>query len=500
MFASQHDIPLRSPSHGSKSDESGDEGGESALRIGFRGWRCGALAICLLLLVGCLAVLSHAAYLGLQLAAIAAPEPLPKIPNVRADACPCECQQGVNDEVQSMPQPQTCKVGKSCLFGQGWCSLEAPLSAQVSEPQLGSCLKQKCGGPQETLTFQSTCSRTHQVPFDVSAFLHGFPGFVKQKLQDASFVNKLLAGLLEEHGMHVLSVSVDEELIEGLSMQLDHLSVVWLLGCWPASRYAIVSGSLNLPRGKITIRFAGFEVTILPSLLVTFSDLRVELSCPGGMFVIEGFGDAKSGAVKPNSIVAEGGLNIQCEGGWGIYCRALRTLGPTIVERIGQLSLSLLDSARGYNIAPGCGILFRNVFAVLPYREKECCEGAYQVDHAGCLIGGQFNGKFVPGQSRSWAAGIECKRRDDTGSYVADCQSVPASYVEQSPGICREADEARSWPHGMSMETVLSDMQSLIQAERSVCVACVLLFMLLFFPCMLLVPVVLTYSNGYQTL
>jgi len=204
--------------------------------------------------------------------------------------------------------------------------------------------------------------------------------------------------------------------------------------------------------------------------------------------------------VKQNSIVAEGGLSIQCEGGWGLYCGAVQALASTTTAaRIGQLSLSLLDSLSGYHIAPGCGVLFHNVFAVLPYRDKECCEDTYQVDHAGCLVGGQFNGRFVPGQSRSWAAGVECKHRADTGSYVADCQSVPGSYVEQSPGICREADEAPTWPSitGMSVETFLSDMQSLIQAELSVSVALVLILLL---PCTLLVAVVLTDPKGYQAL
>eukprot|EP00931_Biecheleriopsis_adriatica_P123376 TRINITY_DN98410_c0_g1_i1.p1 TRINITY_DN98410_c0_g1~~TRINITY_DN98410_c0_g1_i1.p1 ORF type:complete len:494 (+),score=61.94 TRINITY_DN98410_c0_g1_i1:49-1530(+) len=493
MHNSQRPVSLTSLTSGS---ESGDEVGGS-LGVGLRKiWRFRAIGICGFVLFGSVAVLSYGTYLGLTLlsdagAFLAAPElffPMQEQRQQRPDACPCECQEGANDEAQSPPQAESCRVGDRCLFGQGWCSRVAPLSAQTAQPQLGSCLKQKCGGP-TTMNVQSTCSRANQIPFDVSAFLQGFSEAVKQRLQGAQFVNKLLATFLQEQGLE-LNVTVDEALIEDMSVQLSHLSVEWLLGCYPASRYAIASGSVNLPRGAITVNWPvdGFKIDLLPSLLLTFRDLRIDLSCPGGIFVAEGFGHGKSGAVEAKSIVTEGGLSILCAGGWGLYCGVTRALVPVIVSHIPQLTLSVLAAFRGYNIAPGCGRFFRNTFGVLSYHDKECCEGAYQVDHSGCFIGGQLN-----------VGGIKCKLRSDTGSYTADCLSVPGTYVESTPGICHEAAQAPEWSPegpGVNFKAVFSDVRRLLRVEGFICLALVLLVLSLSFVAVLcLLP-----SDGYEAL
>lgn len=54
--------------------------------------------------------------------------------------------------------------------------------------------------------------------------------------------------------------------------------------------------------------------------------------------------------------------------------------------------VDLIESFVGFRLASGCR-LGRNTFALLPYTFKDCCEATYRADHAGCIVGGQFNGR-----------------------------------------------------------------------------------------------------------
>ena len=55
--------------------------------------------------------------------------------------------------------------------------------------------------------------------------------------------------------------------------------------------------------------------------------------------------------------------------------------------------VDVIQSFTGFALANGCH-LSRNSFALLPYVHKECCEEKYRSDRNGCLVGGQFNGRW----------------------------------------------------------------------------------------------------------
>ncbi|CAE7241269.1 unnamed protein product, partial [Symbiodinium pilosum] len=162
-----------------------------------------------------------------------------------------------------------------------------------------------------------------------------------------------------------------------------------------------------------------------------------------GIFTLDSFGDgartskpltAASFVISEQTDVS----GVQCSGGWGLFCWMVRRLAPADIvrDRLPTLLVYVMLSFSGLQVASGCDAS-RNSFALLPYEDKDCCEEAYLTDPSGCLIGGQFNGRFIPGQT--WAKGVTCKYNEDIMAFRATCASIPGSYTESSPGICTEA-------------------------------------------------------------
>jgi len=251
---------------------------------------------------------------------------------------------------------------------------------------------------------------------------------------------------MERSNLADVRVLVDDSLIRGLQVQLSSVSAVWLTGCWPPSRYVVASGVLILPGGRVTAIGAGLHLDLeISQIYLQFKNLRVEVSCPGGIFTVDGFGDGaeRSGPLTSASVITEEGghvTGIRCKGGWNVLCKAVEKYVSAEVVRsqLPEVAVQIINHLRGLQIGPGCNSSV-NTFPLLQYSEKDCCEARYQTDHSGCLVGGQFNGRFVPGQT--WAEGVECKFNKDTRYFQASCEAVPGSYAEKSPGVCTEVEK-----------------------------------------------------------
>lgn len=365
--------------------------------------------------------------------------------------CPCSCAQGSNDDVHLRPEFEFCTEGDACFFGKQWCARSIPdfaSSAHTSQPVLGQCRKDRCGGPRGVESFNITCDRSVDPPFHVSWLVRNFPEKVRRMLRfGAPGVNHHMnspGGAMDRNGLHGVTLTVSDDLIDTLNARLSRLSVVWHIGCWPPARYLVASGILTIESGWMRLAAAGITLQVdLAHVLVHIRNMRVEIACPEGIFTLDGFGDG----AQTSEPLTEASFDVQqqtqvsgvrCRGGWGVFCWMAHRFAQAHVTW-GYLPIVLVYtflSFSGLPIVPGCD-LSRNSFVLLPYEDKDCCEETYLTDHSGCLIGGQFNGRFVPGQT--WAQDVRCKYNEEIMAFQANCTSIPGSYTEKSPGICTEA-------------------------------------------------------------
>ncbi|CAE7022946.1 unnamed protein product [Symbiodinium natans] len=380
---------------------------------------------------------------------IAAWERVPPRSVLQSDRCPCSCAQGSNDDVHMRREFEFCAEGDACFFGKQWCARSVPSWASAAtNPVLGRCQKDRCGGPRGVESFNISCDRSADPPFHVSWLVRNFPAKVRRMLRfGAGGLNHHLnspGGAMDRNGLQGVSLTVSEDLIDSLNARLDRLSVVWHIGCWPPARYLVASGQMTIDSGWVRLAAAGITLQVdLANVLVTIKNMRVEIACPQGIFTLDGFGDgaqtskpltAASFAVEQQTRTS----GVQCRGGWGLFCWVTRRLAQAEIvrEALPAVLVYIVLSFSGLDIAPGCDVS-RNSFTLLPYEDKDCCEETYLTDHTGCLVGGQFNGRFVPGQT--WAEGVDCKYNEDIMAFQANCASIPGSYTEKSPGICTEA-------------------------------------------------------------
>eukprot|EP00439_Symbiodinium_sp_Y106_P077949 s977_g16.t2 len=431
--------------------------------------------------------------------------------------CPCSCAQGSNDDVHLRPEFEFCTEGDVCFFGKQWCARSIPdfaSTAHTSQPVLGQCRKDRCGGPRGVESFNITCDRSVDPPFHVSWLVRNFPEKVRRMLSfGAPGVNHHMnspGGAMDRNGLHGVTMTVSDDLIDSLNARLGRLSVVWHIGCWPPARYLVASGMLTIESGWVRLAAAGITLQVdLAHVLVHIRNMRVEIACPEGIFTLDGFGDgaqtsepltAASFDVQQQTQVS----GIRCRGGWGVFCWMVHRFAQAHAMRdyLPVVLVYTFLSFSGLPIVPGCD-LSRNSFVLLPYEDKDCCEETYLTDHSGCLIGGQFNGRpshelsittervsccvndscacelipfrigrhalspperrFVPGQT--WAQDVHCKYNKEIMAFQANCTSIPGSYTETSPGICTEAGlpwRASKTP-GFDGERLRADISSAVQ-------------------------------------
>lgn len=146
-------------------------------------------------------------------------------------------------------------------------------------------------------------------------------------MPSAAEMNKAIAQQFENQGYTDLTIEVDDEFVAGMSIQFDKLDVTWLVGCWLPQRYAVVSGSLQLPRGKVSVRAVSLSLDVaFTGFEFAFEDLRASIECHDE-FVSGGIGtgtDAKP--LQADKMSVKGALHIECGKGrpsWGPICAAL---------------------------------------------------------------------------------------------------------------------------------------------------------------------------------
>ncbi|CAK9045792.1 unnamed protein product [Durusdinium trenchii] len=409
------------------------------------------------------------------------------LPNVNDShgACPCDCQRGSNDD--ELSRQDHCQEGDTCFYGNGWCSRTIPdyaTSSSSAQPVRGSCMKKRCNGPRGADSFNITCDRAKEPPFAVDWLVKHFGSQVRELLKDgAAGVNQHLnapGGSIDASGFHGFELLVSDDLIDTLQVDLSRLSIVWRIGCWPPARYVVVGGSLRVRSGWVRLTAAGVTLEVLISdAAVNFQNLRVEISCPEGAFTIDGFGDGalNAGALSTASVAVSPKTKvsgIQCTGGWGLWCWFVARLAPRefVWERLPTVLVDLIESFVGFRLASGCR-LGRNTFALLPYTFKDCCEATYRADHAGCIVGGQFNGRLL---SQGRVQGVECAYNKDLMVFQARCETIPGSYSEKSPGVCWEAGVpwrpmASNFDGRTIREQIRTSVQTLLAAELAVMIA-----------------------------
>jgi len=127
-----------------------------------------------------------------------------------------------------------------------------------------------CNGPL-ALTFPANqCGAPDLPSVNVKNIVNAVPEQLRKVIQDLELVNGMIAKAIDYQGLKDLKVTVDRTLVEAFDLSFDKSAdAIWLAGCWPPQRYAVVSGMVHIPAGQMHIEAAGLD------LVVTFRDRRV---------------------------------------------------------------------------------------------------------------------------------------------------------------------------------------------------------------------------------
>merc|ERR1712232_1416225 len=129
-----------------------------------------------------------------------------------------------------------------------------------------------------------------------------------------------------------------------MGIDFQDTSAVWLVGCWPPQRYAVITGVARIPRGQLMLRTRGLEVAVsFRDFAINFTDMRVDVQCHGGEFILAGMGAGKGrGPEMPGALYVAGQLDFGCsrqQGAWAsslafIPCWLLSQYGHQIVTSV----------------------------------------------------------------------------------------------------------------------------------------------------------------------
>lgn len=337
---------------------------------------------------------------------------------------------------------EQCRVGDSCAYGQAWCTKEG---FQTLEPA-GFCKKQECSGPDGIHSFPNhTCGRPALPQFNITSILSGLPGYVRELLADIPWLNKALADTLAWHKFHGLKVELDDVLTQSFEWRLSNSEVTWLVGCWPPQRYLVSDGEVNFRSGRIRVEVGGFKLIVSSyDLRASFKKFRADVECHGGSWYLGSVGkDAEGSPVTIDRVHTSGEMHVKCDDQISVLCFLLwlfdNHISAALVDYYFPEFLTWwLNYIEQLWVGPGCPGALHNTVVVMPYKSKECCEGSFRTDDFGCLVGGQFNGFR---SSKKVFSGVKCKQSaTDPDHFLAQCDTLPGTYAEQSPGVCREAD------------------------------------------------------------
>jgi len=305
-----------------------------------------------------------------------------------------------------------------------------------------------CNGPLATTFPANQCGAPDLPSVNVKNIIDTTPAQVKQAIQvlGNDGLNAIIAKAIDYQGLKDLKVTVDRTLVEAFDISFDkNADAIWLAGCWPPQRYAVVSGMVHIPAGQLSIQAAGLDLAVtFRDYWFTFEDLRAEIQCHGGMFILGGMGTSKgSGKVKPESLNNGGSLEVSCASGWGAICTVLALNKAMVTEQtkttVPRVVADFMNEAHPIPLGPGCPELLRNSFALEEFTTKECCEAPFQVDGNGRLVGGQFNGQ--PYGFEDQVSSVECNDLTVPGKWAAMCHTVPGEYYPSSLGTaCEEGN------------------------------------------------------------
>lgn len=268
-------------------------------------------------------------------------------------------------------------------------------------------------------------------------------------MSDINWLNDKLADELKFYNFEGLQVILDEVLTQSAEWRLYNSQATWLVGCWPPQRFVVSDGEFNFRSGRILVRVGSWNLIVSSyNLKAKFKKFKFDMECHGGGWYLGGVGQDSAGApVTRDRIEVSGELHVECENKLSGACLALEVfkdhISAALVARLPGFVEHWVRQIDQYWLGPGCPGLLHNTITVMPYKSKECCEGSYRLDDWGCLVGGQFNGEHHA--LRTAVRDVQCKpSATEPGKYVARCETLPGTYAEQSPGVCREADH---FPH-----------------------------------------------------
>jgi len=366
------------------------------------------------------------------------------------------------------PQPPAakgvCVEGVDCAYGPGWCTAK-DASVKPGKPK-AYCHRGACNGPTLLNYPRTACSNTDLAQMNVTDLFHGLPKYWLRWLKDVPEFNAWMRRVIDRNGLKGLELDFDEVLLHFFDLQFGKASGVWLTGCWPPQRYAVVSGVVRAPSGRLRVRAGGLTFVVSAyDLSLRFWRLRADIQCHAGWYTI---GTATHGVqaepFPPEALEARGELGVLCEMTYTVMCLTLALahgwISREVVRHIPQIVASLLQTIDALEVSPGCENHKHNYFHLLPYETKSCCEEVFAEDDWGCLVGGQFNGK-VPGVP-TYVRGVQCEpARTVTNTFTAKCDSVPGYYEEASPGVCRET--AIPWSPVLGVDPTWSRALQILQ-------------------------------------
>lgn len=360
---------------------------------------------------------------------------------VDAGRCPCRCSHYTGGTAKD----QECLPGRACAFGDSWCT-------DASHPQTGllvkgHCNMSTCNGPAApSYPEDELCGAPMINSVDLLGLVRGAPQAIAKAIENVEQTNAMIANGLASNGLDDLTIEVDADLVRSFELLFDGASVTWLVGCWPPQRYALISGSAKILKGQVRIQVGPVAVILsFSNFAFTFRELRFEVQCHGGQFVLGGIGaGTDAGVVEPSNLQFSGEVSVSCGRGWDPVCQSLtRKLSLVIAALMPMLPEQVAHGLAGVKdvpLAPGCPWELHNSMTLVAYNARECCEAKFGLDETQCLNGGQFNGR-VPGSGA--VKSVSCEEEilgGSQGVWKASCETIPGGYSKLGTSTCREND------------------------------------------------------------
>jgi len=228
---------------------------------------------------------------------------------------------------------------------------------------------------------------------------------------------------------------------EGLSLKFTEVWSKWVADCWPSERYGVLTGSLSIPRGTVSIDLGGSKFTLkFENFRVDFDDLRADLQCHWESFVLGNFGSgAGLDPLREETFKVSGSLVLDCAPSWSASCWLLHSrqeeLSEHLISRAPAIVSSWLQVVRNVDLGGTCPAELHNTLLAKPYVRQECCEAPIALDDTGCLVGGQFEMPNVdPFRDPPH---VECTKV--SGHWRGRCDKLPGKYrYDFDKGVCIE--------------------------------------------------------------